>query len=263
LLRRADAAVRDGAIPLQVPAGLEAFDRASTTLDTRLRALAESEGTAEVIEHRLLLQSALAQLGARFGFTAKFTENGNWLADVRKKAEADRRRERVQRLASRIQTPDHYKDEQVAAEIDQIASLGDASLKEVAKTVGVNIARKKGRAFVVEMLAQLTSVKEPIEPATRQPRKTSAKPSADPQQVQEFTDQLLALAGKVEADPRAVSDAEMQQLLNRLVGEFSDAQQKDMAKAITGAKGKSAKEARERIETKLVGDRRMQDRQNA
>lgn len=86
-----------------------------------------------------------------------------------------------------------------------------------------------------------------------------AGPPRDPEKMLAHLEKLAAAVG---ADPHSVDDEQMTALRGHLEDHFTGAQLKDLALRLTGKAGKGARDSLDRIEVKLVGDRRMLDRQN-
>jgi hypothetical protein len=258
-LKRAKAYREDGKVPSVTVAGLPEATNSALALSETLRSLsAANDITAEQIEARIInekgnLQTAIGTLAKQFGFTVKFAEDKKWLSDLRAKVVVSQTVNTFRQLQPHITSPQAYQMGTVTAKIDQIASLDTKILKTVAKELGVT-GTGTGKKFVTSLLEELTGIKSQSARPARQTKAT--KPDAPAEHVEMIVQALEEMIARAR-DPKAVSDSEIDAILHKVSSEFSEAQQKAIAKRVTGKGGRSAQNAIDNLRADLTAVKRL------
>src|SRR5690606_25353781 len=115
--------------------------------------------------------------------------------------------------------------------------------------------------FVLAVLAKVTGI-EPKAPKAARAGKTPKEevPAASQEQVDALVQSLKEMIDRTR-DPGAVSDAEIEAVLDRVRREFPESQQKEIAREVTGKGGRSGKGAIDNLRADLTAVRRALESQ--
>jgi hypothetical protein len=267
------AELRDsGQVPLVAVAGLQDAMDAARELGDAVQAFgAAGEDRIEAVtdrvaEHKRGFQSALGTLAKQFGLGVKFTDDKGWLPGLKSKAVVGRTAHVFRKLAPQIVSAESYQSEPVAAAVEQLAGLDANVIKAAAVELGAPVTGKsKGGQLVEAVLSKLTNVSPKAPPkATKKPK--AVGPSATDDQVDAMVQELQTLLARAK-DPKAVPDAEVDAILERVRNGFSVDQHKAIAYRVTAEKvpGKGAKAtqtALDRLRADLTAVKRMVESQD-
>jgi hypothetical protein len=236
----------------------------------------------QVTKTKEQLQNALKQVGEHFGFTLTVKENKKWLPNLSKKAlekhnaalaaEAEKQATAAaratitaavtafQQLRPQITTYEAYQSEPVVTAVNDLATTDTKVLKAAASELGTE-GKGKGVNLVQSILVKLTGVDvKPPKPPKKSKTPTSVVPDAPTEQVDAMVKVLQEMIEKTK-DPDAVPDSEIENVLTQVGAKFSDAQQKEIAKRVTGKSGRSAEGAREKLREDLTAVKRALESQ--
>lgn len=263
-LKRAAEYRQTGTVPLVCIPALDQAADSTRRLTEDLVVLSQgNEAEATAVESRIKegkyqLQTALSTLGKQFGFTVKFTDDKQWLPSLRLKGAAVRVAESIRRLAAQITAPESYRSEPVQRAIAELAAKDVKILKAAAMELGV-AGKGTGPKWVESVLGQLTGIQnQPPKPAKK--AKTT-RPDVPAEQVETMIKRLQEMVARAK-DPQSVPDSEIDALLLQVSREFSEAQQKQIAKQVTGASGRSAQDAIDRLRADLTAVKRLVESQD-
>jgi len=252
-LRRADEARRTGAVPLvEVPA-LAPLGKLAHSLAEDVLALESARGGDEtaveerVNRQRSELAAALTTLGQKFGLTVTSKETPNWAGLVRA-------RKRLEELKSRVTGPEAYREPAVTEGIQALVALGDPVLKALAVEKGLTGSRGKGEKLAQEIVAHVTGHRPPGAKAPK-----PAKPGPDPSELIRV---LKEKVQQVDADPYAVSDAEVDELMGRYKA-FKLPEKKQIVREVLGVNPRDGNDGLLRLKTALIGVRERIESQKA
>jgi hypothetical protein len=281
-LRRAGQSRASGEVPAVAVPALDEASRVARELGEKVHALRQAETAEagrleeEIAQSRGQLQSSLGRLAGGFGLTAKFKEDSKWLPNITKEAAAQREAEkfraeaaktaaRFRELLSQIQSADSYQAEAIRPHIDDLAAMKPDVLKAAAIDLGASdiTAGKKfdGNKYVVGVLAKLTGIEPKTAKATRASKPPKEEgPPAPREQVDAMVRSLKEMIDRTR-DPNAVSDAEIDAILERVAREFPESQQKEIAKEVTGKGGRNSKGAIDNLRADLTAVKRALESQ--
>jgi hypothetical protein len=260
-LKRAAEFRHNGDVPVVAVPGLDDAMTSTRQLSEAVRSLSTADdSTAAEVELKVTqgkrdLQTALGKIAGEFGIGVKFTDDKKWLPGLRSKGAVSRVAEAIRHLMPQITGPESYQSEAVRSAITDLASTEAKVLKAVATELGVS-GTGKGSKFVESLLARLTGIDG--KPA-KGGKKKADEPASD-EQVIAVTNTLQEMVDRAK-DPHAVSDSEIDVILARVSKEFSGAQQKAIAKEVTGKGGKTPQEAIDRLRADLTAVKRLLESQ--
>ena len=216
-----------------------------------------AEAEAHFLTERQALQTAMSTLAKQFGLSATFKETKNWLQELRGATAIANVTESVRQLQSQITSAESYQSDPVKAEVERLAATDTKVLKAAAAQLNIT-GTGTGKKFVESVLAKLTGID--IKPPKPAKKPKAPEPTATDEQVEAMVANLQAMVEKAK-DPDAVPDAEIEAILNRVGKEFSTAQQKDIAKRVTGKSGASSKGAIDNLRIDLTAVKRALESQ--
>lgn len=258
-LARAAEFRRRGDVPAVSVAGLTDATDAARGLSESVQSLGTTDGTTAeegIKRGKQAFQTALGKLAGEFGLGVKFTEDKKWMAELRSKGEVTRAVETLGRLVPQITDVASYQSEAVQSAIDDLGSMGAKVLKAAATELGAT-GTGTGKKYVESLLAKLSGVDG--KPAKGGKKKADG-PTASDEQVETMAKSLEGMVERAR-DPNAVPDSEVDAILARVGSEFSPAQQKAIAKRVTGKAGNNPAEVATRLRADLTAVKRLLESQ--
>lgn len=257
-LARAAEFSRTGEVPAVPVAGLNDATAAARMLNESVQALDSADGEAAITRGKQILQTALGKLAGGFGLGVTFKEDKKWLAGLRSKGEVTRAVEALGRLVQQITDAAAYQSTAVQSAIDDLGAMDAKVLKAAATELGAS-GTGKGKAYVESLLVKLTGVSSKPTKGGKSKDKVD-EPAATDEQVEAMAKTLEGLVERAR-DPKAVPDSEVETILARVGAEFSTAQQKAIAKRVTGNAGKTPAEAITLLRADLTAVKRLLESQ--
>jgi hypothetical protein len=274
-------------LPVAAVPGLADVTTASCQVSEAVHALGVAEMAqvpdreSHITKTREVLQTALKTVGEHFGLTLTFKENKKWLPNLSKKvvekhagemAEAAKLQAAeaakaaiakpvaaFQQLRSQITTHESYQSDVVKAAIHELAATDVKILKSAAGELGASGASGgrpfDGNKYIESVLMMLTGVAYKTPKPAKVKATKATVPDAPVEQVDAIVKSLQDMLDKTK-DPDAVPDSEIDAILNRVSSEFSETQQKAIAKQVTGKGGRSGKGAIDYLRADLTAVKR-------
>ncbi|HSQ54758.1 MAG TPA: hypothetical protein VLM40_03355 [Gemmata sp.] len=161
------------------------------------------------------------------------------------------------RLQTQITSYESYQAEQVLAGIEKLTATDAKVIKAAAAQIGTS-ATGTGKNLVTSVLVKLTGID--AKPPKRAKKPKPEEPTAPREQVEAIVAEFQAMVEKAK-DPDAVPDSEIDGILSRVSRDFSTAQQKDIARRVTGKGGRSSQGAIDNLRADLTAVKRALESQ--